>query len=848
MPTRLPLPRHRELGLLAVLAVTVLGLGWNIARDLRQASADVTRLYDRLSDGLELLSELQFHTQEVRRIILYALHTSDANLQLTYAEQSREADQRVQRLIDNAAALGGATRGSLERVDRTWRGYLVVRDEVIGFILERSLGEAVALDENQGTARFNDVRDAIADVKANFTAEAEGEVLDARTRSYRAVRRLGALVLTALIAAAVGLYLVQRRTTLEGLLRSEAHKGSILQAVPDPIISTDEEGRIIELNEAAERAFGFTRADVLGHPLAGAILPERLREHASQLLMPAGTSVPGRSARIQVSGVRRDGTEFPMELAAVTHTDGQMRISTVHITDISVRRDIEAQLRRARDAAEQADRAKSDFLATMSHELRTPLSGVIGVAELLRSEDLPAPQRELMRTLRSSAHLLMDVVSDVLDYSRVEAGLVVLSPSRFSIQACIENALDPVREAAARKGVDLGYVIAPDLPESLVADVVRVRQVLLNLLSNAVKFTDSGQIAVRASARRTAAHQATITLRVEDTGPGIPAHLQHKLFQRYSQIDESPAGSHEGAGLGLAISERLSTLLGGSLTVESIEGQGSTFTFTFEAELPADASVDPLQGSLAGMRVRLLGGTGIVGQQLRYLLTHWGARTYDVASQGEPCDAIVVDAEAHETRRYAGALSSLDDAGLSGVPVVVVTQRYLDASTRFGTRAVSVPKPVRAASLYDALCHAAGEHIEVSNVIPEPEVIRRSLAILLVEDNDANRRVLHMMLSELGFDADESTSGADAVERAARRNYDLILMDVQMANVDGLEATRRIRASHNPSRPRIIALTANAMGGDEARCLQAGMDGYLSKPIRLNALEAALQPLISGRV
>ena len=397
------------------------------------------------------------------------------------------------------------------------------------------------------------------------------------------------------------------------------------------------------------------------------------------------------------------------------------------------RRQAEEHLRQAKEAAEAATRVKGDFLATMSHELRTPLTSVVGIADLLDAKMLAAPERELVRRLRSSATTLLSLVNDVLDYSRIEAGLMALTPVPFSLRTVIEQALDPVTELAARKGLDLRYVIEPDVPR-VVADQDRIRQILINLLSNAVKFTDTGEVAVRVGAR-TDGERVTVTIGVHDTGVGIPPHLQHKLFQRFSQIDAADR-QRGGAGLGLAISERISRLLGGSITVDSRDGHGSTFTFTFTAPIAPPAPLDSPAGGLRGTDI-------------------------------------------------------------------------------------TTPE--------------------------QPPFAAQSLTILLVEDNEANRRVVLLMLAELGLTADEAASGLEAVERARHRRYDLILMDVQMPDIDGLEAARRIRAGEGDLKAIILALTANVMESDEARCRAAGMNGYLSKPIRLNTLEAALTSLASPR-
>jgi len=844
--------RRQELAVLALVAATVLALAWFVANDLRQSANDDSQLYTRLSRGYDLIDRLDFQSQEVRRILLYSLHTSDANLQLRYAEQSRAADAQVQMALDNAArAIADANSAArIETISRAWRSYLVVRDDVIGLILEGSLREGVALDEHAGTERFKAVGRAIADLKRTFEDDAAAQVRAARTRARRATIRLMLMVASALIAAAVGIHLMNRRAALEGLLRVEAHRGSILEAVPGPIISTDASGRITELNDAAARTFGLDRRTVVGQP----VVPTMLAEGAPAALVGRQPPVDAAARvvwpRIETVGRRSDGTEFPIEVAAVTHTAGGEQIWTAHVADLTERRVIEKQLRRAKDAAESADRAKTEFLATMSHELRTPLSGLIGVADLLNVADLTPRNRELVEVLRSSASALLSLVSDVLDYSRIEAGLMTLMPTTFSVESLVEEAFDPLAGLAACKGLDTGYVVDRRVPAHVVADAGRVRQVLLNLLSNAVKFTERGEVAVEVGAT-SHGDRVTVSFTVRDTGIGIPPEHHHRLFQRFSQLHADTSRTLGGTGLGLAISARLSCLLGGEVSVNSAAGRGSTFMFSLAAEVAGDDQRYDDGGLLEGMHVLALVGPGIVGEQIQSLLDRWdvlvtraGLEDAERPPAGDMAvDAVVVDREAFDGRLYRWAMTHRAAWGASPVPVLVVSQlRSAFAENPEACDTVLV-KPVKARALYLALATVRGRTPSLLPRLEAPELFTPgALTILLVEDNDANRRVVHLMLAELGLLPDEASGGADAVQQAAQRNYDVILMDMQMPTVDGLEAARRIRA-RGGHQPIILALTANVRQGDEARCREAGMNGFLAKPIGLAVLAAALAPL-----
>ena len=709
-----PVKAYRMFAVLAAATLTVLALGWIVAGDFRKSAEAANQLYDRFGEGLDVIDNMLFETGEVRRILLYALHTSDANLQLDYVDQSRSAEGRVRRLLDSQAPILSTdrTRAARESVVAAWGEYLQTRDDVVGLILEGSLREAVDLDEALGTERFNRVRNAIADLKASFKADAATQVDAERTRSVRAVPRLALIGLSALLLMIIGVYLVNRRASLEVVLR-----------------------------------------------------------------------------------------------------------------------------------------VKTDFLTTMSHELRTPLTGVIGITDLLQTARIPPDQRELVRMLRTNATTLLGLVNNVLDYSRIEAGLMALAPRRFPIHAPVEEALDSVSEIAARKSLALGYVIAPGVPE-VIADEDRVRQVILNLLSNAVKYTETGQIAIHVDAAIDYHDVVVVTIKVRDTGIGIRQELQERLFQWFSQVDPTGGPRVAGTGLGLAISDRLSRLLGGSMAVESRPGEGSTFTFVFRGTV-ADAETAPLADAreLRGARVLALLGFGVVSDQVQSLLESWRVHTtvlHDGDSvAGGDFDAVIVEADTAEGALHQSLVRNRRSWGLQDVPLIAIGQLR-----PAGTRAISpaehvVVAPVRMQSLYDALCAATGRLSPGSERLPAVTLaLDTNLAVLLVEDNESNRRVVALMLGELGLDADEAGGGHDAVEQAARRRYDIILMDVQMPDLDGLEATRRIRAQERGRRATIVALTANVLESDEARCRAAGMDGYLQKPLSLDTLSAALHTVV----
>jgi signal transduction histidine kinase/CheY-like chemotaxis protein len=502
------------------------------------------------------------------------------------------------------------------------------------------------------------------------------------------------------------------------------------------------------------------------------------------------------------------------------------------------------QLEEAREAALGAVRAKSEFLATMSHEVRTPMNGVIGMADVLASTPLSPHQRECLRTIRASGGALLALISNVLDLSKIEAGRVDLEAEPVRVRALADDALAAVAHEAAAKGLDIVCRVRPDVPREVVGDPARLRQVLLNLLSNAVKFTPSGHVVldvgVRAPRRGWPAPAAELHVRVEDTGIGIePARLDG-LFESFAQGDASTTRRYGGVGLGLAISKRLVDLMGGRLWAESRPGHGSTF----HVVVPLPVLAGPPASEPTGAALLLVDGHAASRRAVAELAAAEGlsvaafpdgrAAEAWLDGGGRP-DVAALDGRAEGAAGLARAL-----AERVGCPVV----RLGPAGGGAGRFDAVLATPVRADRFRETVVRLADA--ERAPAGPEPRPLASpsalvGLRVLLVEDLDVNRRVALGLLRSLGVAADVAENGAEAVRAVAEARYDVVLMDVQMPVMDGIEATRRIRAEHAADRqPRIVALTANALAGDAARCRRAGMDGYLAKPVQLDALRSAL--------
>ena len=662
-------------------------------------------------------------------------------------------------------------------------------------------------------------------------------------------------------AGAIAIYHdITERVRAEQELRSQKeYLEALVENSPVAIITADLHAQVVSWNPAAEKLFGYTAEEAIGRDIDDLVAHGQMHQQADDYTQQLFEE---QRVHLTAQRTRKDGSLVDVEVLALPVT-----VAGQHVGFIAIYHDI-TELVLARQEAESANEAKSAFLATMSHEIRTPMNAVIGMSGLLLDTELPQEQREYAEIIRNSADSLLAIINDILDFSKIEAGKMDLEARPFELRECVEAALDLVAPRAAEKGLDLAYELQPEAPRGVQGDVTRLRQILLNLLTNAVKFTETGEVVLTVSSRpltrpnrKAARHELHFAVR--DTGIGIDAERQGRLFQSFSQADASTARRYGGTGLGLAISRRLTELMGGRMWVESQPGQGSTFQFTIqavEAKLPERTrpALTDSRPELDGKHMLIVDDNPTNRRILALQTQAWGmthsqtgspAEALEWIRQGKSFDAAILDMNMPDMDGLALAAAIRENRPSGDLPLVLFTSLGRRESGMEGLQfAAQLSKPIKPSQLFDALIAIfagqaqAPSPAEAAKQRMDPEMAHRHpLRILLAEDNVVNQKLALRLLLGMGYRADVAANGLEAIDSIARQPYDVVLMDVQMPEMDGLEASRQInRRWGKAERPRIVAMTANAMQGDRELCLAAGMDDYLTKPIRVNDLVAAL--------
>jgi len=670
------------------------------------------------------------------------------------------------------------------------------------------------------------------------------------------------------LAVALALFLtmrVRRKTAAQreadARLRATAEErlqlASFVESSTDAIIGKSLDATITSWNAAAEKLYGYSAAEVIGRRIE-LLFPPGYAEEGEAIMCSIRA---GESTQLETKRVACDGRviDVALTVSPVHRSDGSLTGACEIARDITDRKRAEAELVLAHERALEASRSKSEFVANMSHEIRTPLNGVIGMSDLLRETDLDEVQHEYVDALAASGEALLAVISDVLDFSKIEAGRLELDPIAFDLRESVEQACEMLAGQAHAKGFQLSHWVDADVPATVHGDSARLRQILLNLLSNAVKFTAEGEIVLRV--RRHS--DEVLHFAVADTGVGIDSAKASRLFEAFRQADQSTTRQYGGTGLGLAISSRLVGLLGGDIGVEPNAGKGSVFWFT--ARLPAVSDVagpDREHANLDGLRALIVDDNATNRTIFEHYLRAWGLACESGPDASSALDAL--ERSRRDARPFEVALldyqlpdrSGLELArqirerpALHALKLVVLTSMALERRPFDDLDIAAIlAKPPRQSALYNAITTAVAGASARDEADPHTKTIAtpRGPLVLVAEDNEINRTLAQALLGKHGLRTAIAHNGREAVDMALTNEYSAILMDCQMPEIDGYQATQLIRQAERGRRVPIIAMTAHSMSGDRERCLAAGMDDYLSKPIRTEELEGIIERWLSG--
>jgi two-component system sensor histidine kinase/response regulator len=738
------------------------------------------------------------------------------------------------------------------------------------------------------------IEDAVRGYLAGETTELETEIrLRHKDGSHRTMLVRGAAVHDAAgkPIRLVGIVVDITRLSLaeEELRASEQRFRTFADHAADAFFVLDERARVLDVNRRACEALGYTRDELIGktpYDFDPDHTPARREALRNQL-------DAGKTGVFESRHRRTDGTCFPVEVRVQPFWVGDRRWVVSLARDITERKRVEEALRQAKEAAEAANRAKDEFLANVSHEIRTPMNAILGMTELALDTPLTAEQREYLAIVKSSADALLKVINDLLDFAKIEAGKLKLDHSDFSLRRVLGETLRALALRAHRKGLELACQIRPEVPDALVGDPGRLRQILLNLVGNAIKFTEQGEVVVRVEAG--GEHTPTepdlampglgplpvLHFAISDTGIGIPREKQAKIFQAFEQVDSSRTRQYEGTGLGLSIAARLVALMGGEITVESEPGRGSTFRFTAGFESQPDPPSGPHERPLVdlhGLRVLVVDDNATNRQILEEWLRAWHTEPTAVADGLKALDAlwmavavsrpfalVLLDARMPGVDGLAVAESILQNPVLSSCRIILLTSEDLHGDLaryrRLGIAAY-VMKPVPQEELLETIYRVLSRPDSAEGAVDPMGLIVaaaltaattaapvRRLRILVAEDNPFNQKLVEHLLGRRGHDVHVASDGREALAALEQDRFDLMLLDVHMPGYDGFQVIEALRSRERATGGHlpVIALTARAMESDRERCLQAGMDDYLAKPFSAADLFGVMARVLADR-
>jgi two-component system sensor histidine kinase/response regulator len=851
---------HKVLILLAAGSVLCLGLaiaaGFGLGRFVLVPLGVLTQGVERFGTG-DFSHRIILKRGDELGQLARTFNTMTENIE-RFQESLRQSEDRYRDIVENSQDL--ICTHDLDGRILTVSGGGV---RLMGYTPEDLLGHNIA--EFVAPDSPDQFVDYLARLKRDAHASGQWKVQSARGKTVvleynMSIRREG---VATPIARGMARDVTERmRAEAQILLQAAA-----LESAANAIVIADRDGRITWVNPSFTRLTGFTAEEAIGQN------PRILKSghHDSAFYQQMWqTLMSGKNWRGEIINKRKDGALYNEEMTITpVYSDGKIHHFVAIKQDITERIRTQEELASAREAAEAANRAKSDFLARMSHEIRTPMNGVIGMTELALDTELDPEQREFLETVKKSADTLLAVINDILDFSKIEAHKLELDAIPFRLRDTLDDMLATLAVRAQQKEIELVCDVSANVPDVLVGDPGRLRQILINLVGNAIKFTQTGEIVVRISVESEKESAAQLLFSVRDTGVGIPPEKLSTIFQPFEQADGTITRRYGGTGLGLAIATQLAELMGGALSVESKPGEGSTFSFSANFAIGALAAV-PAPVILHSLSALVVDDNETNRRILEKVLGSWGMNVTTADRGGAALTAIqwaanarkpfclaLIDAQMPMMDGFALIGELRKDSTTSSLPVIMMTSAGLpgdSARCRELGVAAYLTKPVRQSQLLETILAALGA--TGAQTGSQPLITRhslrehkRSLRILLAEDNLINQTVAQRVLEKWGHSVCTVQNGKEALDALETQVFDMVLMDVEMPEMDGLQATAALRARELDTRQHvpIVAMTAHAMKGDKERCLAAGMDAYVSKPVQVKELCDVMEKLMSLR-